>query len=227
MHLKRFLPNLHGLLTLLLYFVIDTALVIVCSLIFGPDLTFTHFVFITLFTLILIYLFNRKELNYQFIKGINQKGWMKQAFIGMGWIYLLSYLLAILVVTFNITIVQSSNDTALLELFKNTPKIMIFIGTVVLAPTLEEIVFRFGLFTLLTKNKRTNHYWPYILSALVFTFIHDTSIITHFSPTTIVTFLGYFNLSLVISFMYRKSDHNIMVVILLHSINNFISLLLM
>ncbi len=217
--------RLKGFISVLLYFVIQYTVLIIMSLLF-KELSFIHIVISQLLTLIPIYFINRNELNSRLLKGLNEKGWLRQAIQGVAWIYLLTIILSIIITTFNIPIKEASNQATLEALFVNTPKAFIFLGTIILAPLLEEIVFRFSLINIFTNNQPSKSYLPYIISALIFTCIHDTSIFTNFSASSVVNFLTYFNLSLVLVLIYKKSHHNLLLVILIHAFNNFLALII-
>lgn len=117
-----------------------------------------------------------------------------------------------------------------------TNLIVMSIATVVLAPFLEEIVFRKGLFNLLSKKFKP--IWIIIISGLIFGSIHIISpvilelnklaqgtgginyLIYEFSYLFVYGAMG-----IAFGLIYQLSHRNLTVTIILHMINNFISVL--
>lgn len=93
--------------------------------------------------------------------------------------------------------------------------IALSIIAILIAPVVEEFVFRgFILRTLLTKLPSL---LAGILSALIFA-------VMHFQPSST---LGLFTLGLIINYLYIKNDHSLIPVIIFHSINNLIAVIVL
>ena len=104
---------------------------------------------------------------------------------------------------------DSPNLTSNLEIYEDPVKIAIFfLVIVVMAPIVEELVFRGVLFNLLNKNLKTLP--AMILSSLFFGVLHSKT----FIPTAIIGFL--------ICFIYQKTG-NIKYSIMAHMFNNLIA----
>lgn len=117
----------------------------------------------------------------------------------------------------------SGNESELNTMLENTPKIMIILVTGFIIPFIEEIVFRAGIMGIITQHKVKDSYVPYILCALAFTFLHDTTIFNNpFDLQNIYFFTTYLIPSLVLSIFYKKTNHNLLAVYVIHIINNVI-----
>lgn len=107
---------------------------------------------------------------------------------------------------------ESPNLTSNLEIYGDPVKIAIFfVVIVIMAPIVEELVFRGVLFNLLNKNLKTLP--AMILSSLFFGILHSKT----FIPTAIIGFL--------ICFIYQKTG-NIRYSIMAHMFNNLIAFLM-
>lgn len=95
-----------------------------------------------------------------------------------------------------------------------------------LVPLFEELVFRVSFMGVLTKDKKSKSFIPYIICAICFSLLHDQTIITQFSLEAIMNFMSYFILSLGLSLVYRFSNHNLVAVFIVHALNNTIATLL-
>lgn len=134
---------------------------------------------------------------------------------------------------------ESGNEQGIIDIMSSstTNLIIMSIATVVLAPFLEEIVFRKGLFNLLSKKFKP--IWVIIFSGLIFGGIHIIDpvilaiqklalgqasfkpLIYEFSYLFVYGFMG-----IGFGLIYQLSHRNLIVTIILHMINNFISVLL-
>lgn len=107
---------------------------------------------------------------------------------------------------------QSPNLSSNFELFEDPLKTgLLFLVIVIMAPIVEELIFRGVLFNLLNKNMKT--LTAMIISSLFFGILHSQT----FIPTAIIGFL--------ICFIYQKSG-NIRYSILAHMFNNFIAFIM-
>ncbi len=105
----------------------------------------------------------------------------------------------------------------------NNPNIYIFATVILLAPIIEEFIFRYGLINHLLKN--INQYLQILIGAIVFTFIHIGIEQLLISPiTAIQLILMYLPMSLVYNYIYVKQK-NIVYPLTLHIINNIGSII--
>lgn len=90
----------------------------------------------------------------------------------------------------------------------------VFIATVLVAPLLEELIFRKCLFGMLEKNKNFSKITIIIISTLLFSFVHVSDL---GSLQYIFLYVPY---ALVLSAAYSYSDNNYYVPLVMHLINN-------
>lgn len=113
--------------------------------------------------------------------------------------------------------------------------VLISIMTVILAPILEELIFRKALFGLFKHNTLKT----VIISSIIFASIHVVpacltillEIVTKDAKwidlyTEFVYIFSYLGQAFAISYVYHKSNGNIIPSILIHFVNNFISLIM-
>lgn len=120
--------------------------------------------------------------------------------------------LRVWVVVLNMIIpINTANDQALQGLAGgNTSNILLFFSMVVMAPVMEELVFRGFIFKFFFREKPI---YAYLLSSLLFTLIHV--------PTDLISFVTYGSLALVMGFVYYKTNR-IEMSMLTHAINNLL-----
>jgi hypothetical protein len=131
---------------------------------------------------------------------------------------------AILVATYGLSYIYdalsiegTSENQAMIEAFLSfDSKIFMIITTVLLAPFVEEILFRKLLFGVLEDKMHLKPLLAVLISALLFAAIHGVDIF----------FFQYFALALIISASYALSNNNIFVSIGLHFINNSFSIVM-
>lgn len=115
------------------------------------------------------------------------------------------------------------NDASIYELLLDSPS-LIALSIVVLAPFSEELLYRATLFTPFGERFP---FLGYLVSVSVFCFIHVAGYIGLYpARTLLLCALQYVPASLILTFLYDKSE-NIFVPMLVHTILNSISLLLM
>lgn len=102
-----------------------------------------------------------------------------------------------------------SNDDGTIEYYS---VFLLILGVVIIAPILEEIVFR-GLMRQLISNK----YCYIVISSLLFSIIH--------SPENSYLFLGFFISGVLFSSSYIKTN-NLVIPTCIHLINNLIAIFL-
>ena len=113
---------------------------------------------------------------------------------------------------------NSVNEKILHDVIKRKQfRFIMFISVVLLAPFVEEMVFRKCIFKLM--NHRP--FWvALITSSLVFALMHMFS--THLSWKWIVLFVGYILDALCLALIYKYFDENIYASMLAHMLNNMI-----
>ncbi|MDR1782529.1 MAG: CPBP family intramembrane metalloprotease [Bacilli bacterium] len=121
----------------------------------------------------------------------------------------------------------SQNQEVINEMANHAPVIIVFSLIVLIIPFLEELIFRMSLMGVFVKDKKSNRLYFYIIAALLFGLAHDFSFITNFSISNLFIFLQYFIVSLVIIYVYYKSNHNILATYVLHFCNNLIAFIAM
>jgi Predicted metal-dependent membrane protease len=116
---------------------------------------------------------------------------------------------------------SSENQQLVVSITMAHPAIMVF-TTVVLAPLLEEFIFRGMVFGWLYEwNPKIAHF----VSAFIFGFIHVMSAVLSGNLSEWIQIFSYFFMGGILSYLYEKKN-NIFVPILTHSMNNLISMLM-
>ncbi|MGD9886495.1 MAG: lysostaphin resistance A-like protein [Bacilli bacterium] len=155
------------------------------------------------------------------------KDW-KRAFsknnIGRSFATILIGLVAIYASTYAVTIIYEllkiegtpDNQNLIESMLQYDSKIFMIITTVLLAPFVEEIIFRKLLFGVVEEKFKLSRIWAILISAALFAAVHGVD----------VFFFQYLALALVISGVYAFSNNNVFVSIALHFLNNSISIVL-
>lgn len=134
------------------------------------------------------------------------------------WGYVAIYAGQIVLGTLNIMLyhqTQTANNNEVSKIMANNMMVMVVFGlsTVLLTPIAEELIFRGVLTNLFFKP---NQFWPkLILSGFVFSIGHMS--------TTIISFLIYFYMGMVLAFLYQKTGQ-LKLSIALHGLNNLIAI---
>ena len=125
----------------------------------------------------------------------------------------------ILVLVFSLE--QSGNQSSIIELYAHQPLKVMF-AALVFAPIVEELVFRGSLYAPFRKNQ---HLFGLMLSSLAFGFLH---VYQSLFTGNFMDLLFIFSYGLLGSFMCRVYDktNSFFSCVLLHFLNNFISILL-
>ncbi len=117
---------------------------------------------------------------------------------------------------------DTSQNQSMIESLMNTKPLLMAIPTVLLAPVLEEIVFRGLIFTwVYEKFPKLAH----IISAFLFGFVHVVMGILGGNVAEFIQIFSYFFMGMVLSYLYEKRN-NIYVPILSHTVNNFIAVIM-
>ena len=112
------------------------------------------------------------------------------------------------------------NDSAI-GAMRQESRLLVFIGTVLLVPTVEECVFRGLVFRNLYGK---SHWAAYIVSMLAFAFVHILGYVGQYTPLEILmSVLQYLPAGLCLAWSYTKAD-TIFVPIAIHAAVNFVTL---
>ena len=145
------------------------------------------------------------------------------ATIGIGMIYVVSIISNTII---NLILGGSSNDSAnqlLFESYLNKDLIFMFIQSVILAPVLEELLFRGLIFRSL---RSINRNLAFFASAFLFGFLHIYSALFAGDLTQLVYLLSYGGMGFVFTYTYEKRK-TICVPMLIHMINNLVAVLVL
>lgn len=169
--------------------------------------------------LIVIIIFLRKECVEDFISfKKNIKKNLLWVLIGIGFMY--ASIIIINVIYNIIGITGESNNESIIGLLLDSPGVVLMvISVVLLAPITEEIIFRKLLFGTAEITFKFHPVVAIIFSCLVFSFIHVTDL------ESLKYIFQYIALALPICVVYHYSGNNIYVTIIMHIINNLISVI--
>lgn len=114
---------------------------------------------------------------------------------------------------------EAANQQAIISAVTSSAGILMIISAVFIGPVIEELIFRKAIFGLIKSNTVA-----LIVSTFVFGLIHvisETSV-----QAAIVNGVSYFVMGFVFSYIYLKAERNVMIPIIVHIINNAVSILL-
>jgi membrane protease YdiL (CAAX protease family) len=117
---------------------------------------------------------------------------------------------------------SSSQNQELIESVASSRPLVMFATSVLLAPVFEEILFRGVIFGWAYE---VNPIFAHLLSGFLFGFLHIMDAVLSGNFGEFVQIFSYFFMGCVLSFLYEKRN-NIFVPIITHSLNNFISMIL-
>lgn len=179
--------------------------------------------FIELIMFVVVILFYKKYLKKDLVLfKLNKKDYIKK---------IVSYFLIFLVVKYGVALfsslllvmlgsdlVTSENQEAVVNLAKTLP-FMMMISTSLLAPFVEEGIFRLGI-----KKVINNKYLFILVSGLIFGFMHifPTELPIY---VALIESLNYVTMGLLLAYIYNETD-NIYVVVIIHALNNLLSMLM-
>lgn len=179
--------------------------------------------FIELIMFVVVILFYKKYLKKDLVLfKLNKKDYIKK---------IVSYFLIFLVVKYGVAIfsslllvmlgsdlVTSENQEAVVNLAKKLP-FMMMISTSLLAPFVEEGIFRLGI-----RKVINNKYLFILVSGLIFGFMHifPTELPLY---VALIESLNYVTMGLLLAYIYNETD-NIYVVVIIHALNNLLSMLM-
>lgn len=223
-----------GLMNIVIYFlgslVYGIVVGIAVGIVVGVDKIETSFAFFagtSLLVALVIMAYDWKFIKEQLRVNLYKKETYVYGVVGVMVALGISLLLPVIFQSIDPNINHVPENQALIdEMLKETPFILTVLIVAVVVPITEELVFRAGVMGLLLGDKVGKSYFPYIIGALIFTLMHDITILQ--DPTNIQNiyfFSIYLSISLVLAVVYKKSNHNLLAVIIMHMINNFIGLL--
>lgn len=179
--------------------------------------------FIELIMFVVVILFYKKYLKKDLVLfKLNKKDYINK---------IISYFLIFLVVKYGVALfsslllvmlgsdlVTSENQEAVVNLAKKLP-FMMMISTSLLAPFVEEEIFRLGI-----KKVINNKYLFILVSGLIFGFMHifPTELPIY---VALIESLNYVTMGLLLAYIYNETD-NIYVVVIIHALNNLLSMLM-
>ena len=140
----------------------------------------------------------------------------RDTWVAIGCYYLFITTITVLATLLHITPQTQSNQSALNELFKTNP-ILLGLYIAILAPVIEELVFRYIIPKYLSFNTQKD-WLGYTIGLIIFIFLH--------SPQGILGFISYSALALMFTYM-RIRYNDIRASILTHITWNSIILLIM
>ena len=151
----------------------------------------------------------------------NYKSMLKKSLHYFGIILLVKFIVAIYITMIStvlgIEMIQAENQDIIDSLIGAAP-ILMLISSVLLAPFLEEVLFRLG-FKKIIKGK-----YPFIIiSGLVFGLIHVFPTDVAFM-TAVLQSIVYVALGVTLAYIYEKED-NIYLLMIVHALNNLFSLI--
>ena len=169
--------------------------------------------------LVLIIFFLRKEFAEDFVNF--KKDIKKNLFlvlIGIVAMYITVYIVNIVYVIIGVT--GESNNESTINLLLDSPGVaLMVVAVVILAPITEEVIFRKLLFGTCEETCKFPPAVAIIVSGLVFSFIHVSDL------ESLKYIFQYLALAIPICAIYHYSKNNIFVTIIMHIINNLISVL--
>lgn len=179
--------------------------------------------FIELIMFVVLLLFYKKYFKKDLVLfKLNKKDYIKK---------IISYFVIFLVVKYGVALfsslllvmlgsdlVTSENQETVVTLAKTMP-FMMMISTSLLAPFVEEGIFRLGI-----KKIINNKYLFILVSGLVFGFMHifPTELPLY---VALIESLNYVTMGLLLAYIYNETD-NIYVVVIIHALNNLLSMLM-
>lgn len=130
-----------------------------------------------------------------------------------------TYLSTYLSGAFGLEVGEAANQQAIISAVTSSTGILMIISAVLIGPVIEELIFRKAIFGLIKSNTVA-----LIVSTFVFGLIH---VISEASvEAAIVNGISYFVMGFVFSYIYLKAERNVMIPIIVHIINNAVSILL-
>jgi membrane protease YdiL (CAAX protease family) len=130
---------------------------------------------------------------------------------------------------------DSENQKTIVELLQSKYVVLVLLTTIILAPLVEEIVFRKALFDLFSRKTKFHPIAIIIFSGLCFALIHFVIAIFEILIdgqglmavlSELIHIIPYFISGIILGYIYEKSERNIVVPIIIHMLNNILSAVL-
>ena len=177
--------------------------------------------FLSYFFLILIFFWwlSRTDILLRLWKALTQVNQFKKAFMYFFILYLTLLVAGFIYETLGISLEDNANQSTVTELTLSFP-ILSVITFVLLGPVAEEITYRMGLFAYLHRYQR---WLAYILTALVFGFIHFDYGSTNYL-NELLNMPLYMIAGVIFSYVYEREGFEVATIT--HIVNNGFSILL-
>ncbi len=173
--------------------------------------------------LIFILLVNRKNLFKQVKKNLTNYKTYIAALILFAAYFIFVMAVQIIITLISPELAEPENQQALIDSLKAGDPLVFILVTVILAPIVEELVFRYSFVNFLDVNVKFLRWVPYVLSALTFALIHESGIFTNPSLENTLQLVTYIVPALVLSLGYMFTSRNIVTVILTHMLINILA----
>lgn len=186
--------------------------------------------------IILVYLLRKVFVSDLIRSKNNLKYTFKKAALGIVYVYVASYVCNFVLTLLKI-VDQSENQNAIVDMLGSPQKFAVALYCIILviiAPIVEELIFRKSIFGFLRKFNLKNKY-KILISGILFGGIHVATailvMIVESAPVTQIfteMLLGipYIVMGFVLGYIYSESDENIVVPTLVHMFNNGLSVIL-
>jgi membrane protease YdiL (CAAX protease family) len=177
--------------------------------------------FITYFSLLIIFLswLSTTNIFSQLLFSFFNLNKLQKSFFYFGLLYAILIILSLVYESLGIRVNDNTNQETITQLTLSFPLISL-ITFVFLGPIVEEITYRLGLFSLV---RRYNRWLGYLVTALIFGFIHfDYGAIDYMNE--LINMPLYVFAGIMFTFIYEKEGFE--VATLTHIINNGFSILI-
>lgn len=222
---EKIKPRLMYMIIPILWFIIDykgTGLAIYLDKLIGNEKMFLMMLLPSTICIILIGVIFKEDLIPKVLEQLKEPKTYLFAFVG-AIIYVVSIIVyGIIQMSLSSGPVVSANEQILQDMATKVSPIVYFISIAILAPVLEELVFRYGLINLLDVRKKGFRWVPYVVSMVIFALLHEMALVTSPDMEHFLSFLGYCVISFAIVVTYAISGRRLASTIILHiCINTF------
>ncbi|MFV0499052.1 MAG: lysostaphin resistance A-like protein [Bacilli bacterium] len=170
----------------------------------------------TLITLILLVIININELKQQLLLNIKNKYTYFYPILLIIVYFVIMAIFTFIVEIINPNLSEPENNQSIINMFNSGNTFVFIINVVFIAPIVEELIFRYSIVNIFHINNKIFSWVPYMISAIIFAFIHEVGFITNFTLDNLLQFLTYFIPALILSFGYMFTKRNIVSMFLLH-----------
>ncbi len=184
------------------------------------EMMLTNFLTYLILTIVML-MFSYKKIIADFVREKSVKNWIITSFKYLGILYVTSVVTSI-IVGFLSDAPTSENQSILDDMFGSNA-LLIAIMTIVFAPIVEEVVFRYGMISFKDRTSKTT---TLLISSLLFGFIHVAGALQSGNIDDLTFIIVYFSLGIVLGLSYLKTE-KLIYPILIHALYNGLSILLM